>query len=322
MATNVEGLEDSRHIFTVAARSLKDCVDLLQTLKAAIASEKEEEEKERHRQNAKDEQTVDGSNSHAHPNGSLQPPLQQPLSNGHTNDHRIMDIDQHQNHTTPAHPMCDINHSSRSTPQNQVQEKDVEDPSDLRSGSDMASPLPSSQATHATQTSTDTAAALMHPHAMRSCKRSEMYTKPSVSACQGTIGKHVRHLHDHYRLLLSTFPPRKVPMENDIDYAIKELEHLQFMLEQTRDRNMNTNSTESLPMPSDLLQPVTLQATIDPSHPPVSFQTTFGRELWFCSLHAVHHFAMIKVICGEFGMPLTEGFGLAPSTVKSRQGNQ
>ncbi|KAK3822850.1 MAG: hypothetical protein J3Q66DRAFT_330270 [Benniella sp.] len=286
MATNVKGLEDSRHIFTVAARSLKDCVDLLQTLKAAIASEKEEEEKERHRQHAKDEQIADGDNSYAHSNGTLQP-LQQPLSNGHTNGHRIVDSDRHPNHT-----------------------------------------------------STDTAAALMFPHAITPCKRSEMYTKPSVSACQGTIGKHVRHLHDHYRLLLSTFPPRKglssedtwtvdydqrsreVPMENDIDYAIKELEHLQFMLEQTRDRNMNTNSSESLPMPSDLSQPVTLQATIDPSHPPVSFHTTFGRELWFCSLHAVHHFAMIKVICGEFGMPLTEGFGLAPSTVKSRQGNQ
>jgi len=78
-------------------------------------------------------------------------------------------------------------------------------------------------------------------------------------------------------------------METDIDYAIKELEHLKLMLEQTRDpsSNMNTNSTESLPMPTDLEQPVTLQATIDPSLPPVTFHTTFGRELWFCSLHAV-----------------------------------
>ncbi|KAG0380501.1 hypothetical protein BGX24_007696 [Mortierella sp. AD032] len=184
-----------------------------------------------------------------------------------------------------------------------------------------------------------------------------MYTKPSVLACQGTIGKHVRHLHDHYRLLLATFPPaqglsqehqwsvdydkrsREVPMESNIDYAIEELERLQFRLERhvvslnldsphkqqngTATTTSTTAATEhDIPMPYDLLQPVTLLATIDPTKGPVCFQSTFGRELWFCSLHAVHHFAMIKVICAEFGMPLTEGFGVAPSTLKSRMSHQ
>lgn len=114
-------------------------------------------------------------------------------------------------------------------------------------------------------------------------------------------------------------------METDMDYAISELKQLQFMLEKTRDTQNDKHSESedsSSSMPSNLLQPVVLHATIDPAHPTVSFLTTFGRELWFCSLHAVHHFAMIKVICGEFGMPLTEGFGLAPSTVKSRQTSQ
>ncbi|KAF8940920.1 hypothetical protein BGZ58_003905 [Dissophora ornata] len=163
-------------------------------------------------------------------------------------------------------------------------------------------------------------ATTMLPHAITPCKRSEMYTKPSVLACQGTIGKHVRHLHDHFRLLLETYPPCKVPMETDIDFAISELHRLRAILEQRQEtQDRSPSSDQYHPVSSDLLQPVTLHATIDPSYPPVSFQTTFGRELWFCSLHAVHHFAMIKVICGEFGMPVTEGFGLAPSTVKSRQ---
>ncbi|KAF9956306.1 hypothetical protein BGZ72_002845 [Mortierella alpina] len=185
-------------------------------------------------------------------------------------------------------------------------------------------------------------APLALPQAITPCRRAEMYTKPSVLACQGTIGKHVRHLHDHYRLLLSTYPPnqgssgndewildydrrsREVPMETDIDHAIQELERLQFILEkyQTPSDPSTPSQPQDSTLPRNLLQPITLQATVDPSHPPVSFQTTFGRELWFCSLHAVHHFAMIKVICGEFGMPLTEGFGLAPSTVKSRLTHQ
>lgn len=75
-----------------------------------------------------------------------------------------------------------------------------------------------------------------------------------------------------------------------MDYAISELKLLQCVLEQTRDAQISGNTLlepASFPMPSDLLQPVTLQATIDPAHPTVGFQTTFGRELWFCSLHAV-----------------------------------
>ncbi|KAI1295691.1 hypothetical protein EDD11_007864 [Mortierella claussenii] len=232
---------DPRHIFTVAARSLQECADLLESIKAATAVEQEPE-----REQAQEEGQGQGQ--------------------VHTDKHT-------------SNAQGDSNQSLIITP----------------------------------------------------CKRSEMYTKPSMLACKGTIGKHVRHLHDHFRLLLSTYPSykgtsfkdewavdydkrdREVPMETDIDYAIQELRKSQHTFEQCR------SHPEEVSMSTDLLQPVTLQATIDPARSPIGFQTTFGRELWFCSLHAVHHFAMIKVICSEFGMPLTDGFGVAPSTIKSRQ---
>ncbi|KAF9966339.1 hypothetical protein BGZ70_002618 [Mortierella alpina] len=300
-ARTADPANDSHHIFTVAARSLRDCVELLLSLKAAMSAE-EREEQQQQRQQQQHHETTEG-----HTNGSTPG-----LSNGHSQ-------------TSPTNPagksMRDIHHMSRSA----SQEAEV--------GSDASSQQPQPTADRAP---------LALPQAITPCRRSEMYTKPSVLACQGTIGKHVRHLHDHYRLLLSTYPPnkdssvndewildydrrsREVPMETDIDHAIQELERLQFILEkyQTPSDPSVPSQTKDVSVPSDLLQPVTLQATIDPRHPPVSFQTTFGRELWFCSLHAVHHFAMIKVICGEFGMPLTEDFGLAPSTVKSRLPNQ
>ncbi|KAF9918258.1 hypothetical protein BX616_009721 [Lobosporangium transversale] len=219
----------SQHIFTVAARSLKDCADLLLSIKDAVAAEKEAEQDE-------------GKHS-------------------------------------------DVNSKKESSIK-----------------------------------------------AITPCKRSEIYTKPSALACQGTIGKHVRHLHDHYRILLTSYPPcmgsdkhewsvdydhrsREIPMETDIDVAISELQKLQHALERCRS---HPQEASSLKMTTDLSSPVKLQATIDPSHAPVTFETTFGRELWFCSLHAVHHFAMIKVICSEFGITSTEGFGVAPSTLKNR----
>ncbi|KAF9566203.1 hypothetical protein EC968_003819 [Mortierella alpina] len=297
VARAADPANDSQHIFTVAARSLQDCVELLQSLKAAMSAEEREEQQQQQHHEA----------------------------TGRTNGH---------GQTNPSNPagksMRDIHHMSRSA----SQEAEV--------GSDGSSQQ-QQQSLQASPPTTDRAPSAL-PQAITPCKRSEMYTKPSVLACQGTIGKHVRHLHDHYRLLLSTYPPnknssvndewildydrrsREVPMETDIDYAIQEVERLQFILERYQAHNDSSSApskeASELIVPSNLLQPVTLQATIDPTHPPVSFQTTFGRELWFCSLHAVHHFAMIKVICGEFGMALTEGFGLAPSTVKSRLPNQ
>ncbi|KAF9439165.1 hypothetical protein BGZ76_010064 [Entomortierella beljakovae] len=248
-------LGDPNHIYTVAARSLHDCAQLLKFLKSAIAQE-EKEEKEKNSSHA----TLGNGNSST--------------TNGHTNG----------NH-------CSIQHDGH----HHISSND--------SGS---------------------------PRIITPCKRSEIYTKPSALACQGTVGKHVRHLHDHYRILLSNYPlskgfspdhewlvdydlrSREVPMETDIDLAIKELEYIQFLLE-------NHQSQPQHILPSSLSQTVTLQATIDPSYPTVSYHSTFGRELWFCSLHAVHHFAMIKVICSEFGLPVSEGFGVAPSTLKHRK---
>ncbi|KAG0202836.1 hypothetical protein BGX28_004752 [Mortierella sp. GBA30] len=263
-------LGDPQHIYLVAARSLRDCIELLLSLKAAMATE--EQEQRLH------ETSVAGCT-----NGSI--------IDDHSNGHQ-------KSPTVPGKSMRDIHHMSRSASQE----------ADANSGEVQALLLGADRAPSAL------------PQAITPCKRSEMYTKPSVLACQGTIGKHVRHLHDHYRILLSTYPPSQVPMETDIDYAIHELERLQLLLEnhqKTKGLSDSSPATHTS-IPHDLQQPITLQATIDPCHPPVRFHTTFGRELWFCSLHAVHHFAMIKVICGEFGMSLTEGFGLAPSTVKSR----
>lgn len=58
--------------------------------------------------------------------------------------------------------------------------------------------------------------------------------------------------------------------------------------------------------------PITLNAITPYSQ---TMQTTFGRELWFAGLHAVHHWSMIRVIAGEQGIQLDKSFGFAPSTL-------
>jgi len=49
--------------------------------------------------------------------------------------------------------------------------------------------------------------------------------------------------------------------------------------------------------------------------------SSVGRELWFCSLHAIHHFSMLRTIAvHELGLDLPEEFGTAPSTLLYRSG--
>lgn len=156
--------DDSRHIYTVAAKSLQDCVELLQSLKAAMAVEAQE---------AQEAQEQEQQRIQRQTNGTYK--------------------DGVDNSTPAGKSMRDIHHMSRSASQEAEQDPD----SSAAAGTSPALSKPPR-------------AASSLPQAITPCPRSEMYTKPSVLACQGTIGKHVRHLHDHYRLLLATFPPAQV----------------------------------------------------------------------------------------------------------------
>ncbi|KAI0252639.1 hypothetical protein BJV78DRAFT_1274855 [Lactifluus subvellereus] len=126
-----------------------------------------------------------------------------------------------------------------------------------------------------------------------------------------TIGKHLRHARDHFTLLLDCVSQprpyvlsydvrsRNTPMETSREAARIAIENAIAQLK------------EIVPgVPLDA--PVTLHAITPYSQ---TMQTTFGRELWFAGLHAVHHWSMIRVIAGEQGIQLDKSFGFAPSTL-------
>jgi len=126
-----------------------------------------------------------------------------------------------------------------------------------------------------------------------------------------TIGKHLRHARDHFTLLLdciSSPPPhilsydtrsRNTPVESSLTAAREAL------LETIR-------RLEKVVPEAKLNEPVTLNAVTP--HTQV-FETSFGRELWFASLHCVHHWSMVRVLAGELNVKLTDDFGFAPSTL-------
>lgn len=144
------------------------------------------------------------------------------------------------------------------------------------------------------------------------------YRGESRALAGGTIGKHVRHLLDHYRALLEPavaggapidydHRERNVPMETDRAVALAAIADV-------RARLMGMPATE-------LSRRVRVRVMVAGDGTESVLDSTLGRELAFASHHAVHHHAMIKAIGAEHGVAAGASFGLAPSTI-NYQGTQ
>ncbi|CAG8570741.1 11637_t:CDS:2 [Funneliformis caledonium] len=178
---------------------------------------------------------------------------------------------------------------------------------------------------------------------LRGLNDDKSYVYESKFIPNSTIGKHVRHFYEHFQLLLESKPlkarrfvsehlnyddyhyeepkedntklwtvnyddrSRDIPLETLRHTAIKQLERLQ-----------DTILNDSILIP--LHTPIQINTTVDSEMfmDPIPFQSTYGRELWFCCHHAIHHFALIRVICIEQNIEVPEDFGVAPSTLKKR----
>ncbi|KAJ1949529.1 hypothetical protein IWQ62_006718 [Dispira parvispora] len=156
----------------------------------------------------------------------------------------------------------------------------------------------------------------------------ELYIRSSRLIPGSTIGKHVRHVCDHFRLLLQALPnpgasteglegnpkieifydkrQRQVPTESHTGVAEEQMRELVHTLRQFH---------EVCLVPLDTV--VVVKAQIDShSEHQISLPSTLRRELWFCTHHAIHHYAMIKTLSIEFEVPVTADFGVAPSTLQ------
>lgn len=131
---------------------------------------------------------------------------------------------------------------------------------------------------------------------------------------QHTIGKHVRHVVDHYSVFLSGVER----IGSAIDYEQRSREAL---LEQepqaTADRLSKLcqrlerlgNSGEDHPLQLDYATHETTVAT----------SSSLGRELAFLASHTIHHMAIIAMLAEQVGIATSEDFGVHPSTLRYRQ---
>jgi hypothetical protein len=144
---------------------------------------------------------------------------------------------------------------------------------------------------------------------------SQTYSEKMPVAYNASIGAHYRHCLDHFTCLLASLASaeinydcraRDLRLETNPELALIETRRL---LELSRTLE---NSIVALPLQ------VRCKVSYHHEESPV-VPSTFGREVMYSVAHAVHHYALIGVICGLQGRALPQGFGVAPSTLNHQK---
>jgi len=139
----------------------------------------------------------------------------------------------------------------------------------------------------------------------------QVYQSPSSVLRGGTIGKHVRHVLDHYCSAcvgLEASEPidydrreRGGTVESEVREALAEIERIRGKLATLAGAAGDA--------------PVELRVMVASDGSEVGLKSSLAREIAFATHHAVHHQAMMRAIASEHGAPVSEDFGKAPSTL-------
>lgn len=132
-----------------------------------------------------------------------------------------------------------------------------------------------------------------------------------------SIGAHYRHSLEHFKILFEAVK------DNHIDYDRRE-----------RDTGLQTERLLALKATRDFRETARFLSTLSPERPiearsrisyasPLSCAapSTIGREIMFAVSHAIHHHALIAMICGLRGIAVPGDFGVAPSTLAHQKEN-
>jgi uncharacterized damage-inducible protein DinB len=140
----------------------------------------------------------------------------------------------------------------------------------------------------------------------------ENYTRRLPAVFTSAIGGHYRHCLDHFQSLLEGLADGEVNydhrrrdsrVENDRHFALAETRRLQEACTKI--------PVVALDLPLNIRSEVSYEGE---SH--AVSASSLGRELMYAVAHAIHHYALLAVMCGLLGVRVPFGFGVAPSTLQ------
>lgn len=147
----------------------------------------------------------------------------------------------------------------------------------------------------------------------------EQYSSNDGKYNKSGIGRHFRHIIEHYISLLNE-------QDGLVDYDARErnlrLEvDREFMIDTMREITENLQALSDNQNALDKSITVRSNEGIGEEDSPLS-HSTIRRELQFLISHTVHHYALIGLILKTMGFDPSPDFGVAPSTLKHEQEKQ
>lgn len=140
----------------------------------------------------------------------------------------------------------------------------------------------------------------------------ETYAERLEAPFHASIGGHYRHVLEHFVCLLSAAG------NGAVDYDGRN-----------RSRALETDLREARRVTDGLIvlfhklpsgvwsRPCTVEYSVGYSEAEAPrLASTFAREAGFCVGHAVHHYAIIRLLCARWKVEVPAAFGIAPSTLK------
>ncbi len=134
------------------------------------------------------------------------------------------------------------------------------------------------------------------------------------SPYRASLGQHYRHVLDHFLCMTAGVES----LEIDYDRRARD-PRLETTLEAARAatqeliRELRDYDEEIMERPCGVRYSVGYE-----DDEPIRLPSVVAREMAFCVGHAVHHYAIIRLLCAELGADLAPEFGIAPSTLKYR----
>jgi uncharacterized damage-inducible protein DinB len=124
------------------------------------------------------------------------------------------------------------------------------------------------------------------------------------------VGKHLRHVLDHYAALLNGLNTtinydnrtRDPQLETDRSYALEYAKRISKEISEL-DHDMDSLSVESTPGTAEEEEVLVTTSTLQ-------------RELQFLTSHTIHHYALIALLLKLQGFEPPMEFGVAPSTLR------
>jgi len=143
----------------------------------------------------------------------------------------------------------------------------------------------------------------------------DTYSRKQEGPWGSSIGAHYRHVLDHFLCLIEGLWDFQINYDHrsrnrDIETSVEVA------------RSTTQDLFEALAAISDdvLCRDCTVVYSVRYSdNVAQNVPSVVGRELMFCVGHAIHHYAIVKLLCSLRAVGLPNEFGTAPSTLKYQQ---